>query len=435
MTRYWKWLALGMKVKRWVALVIAGLVIMLVGLVLVTSEGPWRPLLQTVVEQVETLTLGVIPNWAVGTLAVIAGVTVIVFGLRRMNQSLVGVLLPDRVDSLVDIVHAQRTLSRGPRIVAIGGGTGLSTLLRGLKQVTSNLTAVVTVSDDGGSSGRLREIFGMPAPGDLTDCLVALSDSEPAMARVMEYRLKRGDGLAGHSFGNLFVTTLTEMSGDFAAAVRTLNTILAIRGRVLPATAESVRLVGLKADGREICGETAIRTSPGRTRRIRLEPSDVRTVPEVLRALREAELIALGPGSLFTSVIPTLLVHEIREAIRASTAPVVYISNLATESGETDGMTGYDHYRAVVEHLGFPRVGVVLVNSSPFPAAMVDAYAAENAEPLIFDAERLRLEGVTLLAYPLLDASQPQARHDTGRVAQVLVSLATGRAELRRAWR
>jgi len=435
LNRYLKWLAPGMRVKRWVAVVIAGLGILLVGFVLITTDGQWRPLLQTIDQYTEYVTLGVIPNWVVGFLAVIVGVTVIIYGLRRMNQSLVGVFLPDRVDRLVDIVHAQRTLSRGPRIVAIGGGTGLSTLLRGLKQVTSNLTAVVTVSDDGGSSGRLREIFGMPAPGDLTDCLIALSDSEPAMARVLEYRLKRGDGLAGHSFGNLFVTTLTEMSGDFAAAVRTLNTVLAIRGRVLPATGESVRLVGLKADGREIHGETAIRASPGRVRRIRLEPSDVRTVPEVLRALREAELIVLGPGSLFTSVLPTLLVLEVREAIRASTAPVVYIGNLATESGETDGMTTYDHYRAIVEHLGFPRIGVVLVNATPFPAAMVDAYAAENAEPLTIDAERLRLEGVALLAYPLLDASQLQARHDTGRVAQVLVSLATGRAAHRLVWR
>ena len=431
MNRYLKWLAPGMRVKRWLAVVVVGLAIMLVGLLQISSEGLWWPLLRAVVRYTEGLTLGAIPNWVVGAVVALLGVAIIVFGLRRMNRSLVAVFLPDRVDSLVDIVHAKRTLSRGPRIVAIGGGTGLSTVLRGLKQVTSNLTAVVTVSDDGGSSGRLREIFDMPAPGDLTDCLIALSDSEPAMARVLEYRLKRGDGLAGHSFGNLFVTTLTEMSGDFAAAVRTLNTVLAIRGRVLPATGASVRLVATKADGREIHGETAIRAGPGRVHRLRLEPAEVRTVPEVLRAIREAELIVLGPGSLYTSVIPTLLVPEVREAIRTSTAPVVYIGNLATESGETDGMSTYDHYRAIIEHLGFPRVGYVLVNSVPFPPTMVDAYAAENAEQVALDAERLRLQGVTILPYPLLDTGQLQARHDTGRVAQVLAGLASGRADVR----
>src|SRR5690554_3902621 len=240
--------------------------------------------------------------------------------------------------------NTNRTVvTNGPRIVTIGGGTGLGTILRGLKKTTDNLTAIVTVADDGGSSGRLRAEFGILPPGDIRNCLIAMADLEPLMEKLMQYRFNGGTGLSGHSFGNLFITAMTGITGDFEKAIEASSQVLAVRGRVYPATLANVQLHAELSDGRKVTGESTIGKSDCSIRRVYMEPSTAEALPEAIKAIEEADVVILGPGSLYTSVIPPLLVRGIREALQNTKAPKVYICNVMTQPGETTGFTASDH--------------------------------------------------------------------------------------------
>ena len=319
------------------------------------------------------------------------------------------------------------------RVVALGGGTGLSTLLRGLKLVTSEITAVVTVSDDGGSSGRLREDMGVLPPGDVRNCLVALADDESLMGALFNYRFSSGD-LAGHSFGNLFLAALADVTGDFDRAIRECSRILAIRGTVLPSTIDDVHLHAELSDGRRLVGESCIGRSAGSVDRVWLEPPGSRALPLALERIAEADVVVLGPGSLFTSVVPNLLVDEIREAVVAATAPVVYVANVMTQPGETVGFGALEHLDALLRQAGPGLVDAMLVNATSAAADVCARYAEEGAEPVVWDRGEVSYRGVRILPADLLEAGS-RARHDPVRLARAVLGLIPERLEARGATR
>ncbi len=329
-----------------------------------------------------------------------------------------------------------RHLARGPRIVVIGGGTGLSTLLRGVKEHTSNVTAVVTVADDGGSSGRLRKEMGVLPPGDIRNCLVALADAEPLMARLFQYRFPEGDptGLGGHTFGNLFIATMSAITGDFEEAVKESSRVLAVRGRVLPSTLDDVVLVAECQGGRIVEGESSIGKCGAPIKAVSLRPKDAKALPEAVDAICEADAIVLGPGSLFTSVMPNLLVSGITAAIKASDALKVYVCNVMTQPGETDGFTAADHVRAVLDHVGRGVMDCVLVNTGEVPPKLAERYRQEGAYPVAVDSEEIEALGVSVTEGDLVSDAN-YARHDPGRLAQAIMGLMTTARSARRARR
>lgn len=318
------------------------------------------------------------------------------------------------------------------RVVAIGGGTGLSALLRGLKQCVApspavasadpirDLVAVVTVTDDGGSSGRLRREYGVLPPGDIRNCMVALSQDEALLGRLFQYRFASGNGLKGHSFGNLFLAALSHVTGDFMRAVRVSGEVLAIRGRIFPSTNQLVSLEAVLENGRRVAGESRISRARTPIRRVRLVPRRVKPLPEVLQAIARADLILMGPGSLYTSVIPNLLVSGVAEAIRESRATRVYVSNLMTQPGETVGYTAADHVRAILEHGGQGLVDSVILNNGQFTPKVARRYRAQGSYPVSADVTQLERMGLRCVVGNLLE-QHGKVRHNGRRLARLLL--------------
>ena len=314
----------------------------------------------------------------------------------------------------------------GPRIVVIGGGHGQSTLLRGLKLYSKNLTAIVAVTDDGGGSGILRRDLGMLPPGDIRNCMEALASAEPIMTRLMSYRFTEGS-LAGQSFGNLLLAALNGIMPSFDQAVAGLSQVLAITGRVLPVTNANLRLEAEFENGHMIQGESSIcqmkRQEGCRIRRVRLHPDRAKALPEAVEAIRQADLIVLAPGSLYTSIIPNLLVDGIVDAIRRSRALKVYVCNVMTQDGETEGYTVSDHIRALFKHSCPGLFDLCLTNSSPIPPAVVQRYALEGAEPIFCDREAVEALGVEIISRPVATVENGLVRHNPGHLAWELVQL------------
>jgi len=338
-----------------------------------------------------------------------------------------------------DFAQATRVV----RVVAMGGGTGLSTLLKGLKRyvkppgeiaaaagaiMISELSAVVTVTDDGGSSGRLRREFNMLPPGDIRNCIVALSEDEALLSRLFQYRFSSGKGLQGHNFGNLFVAALTAVTGDFAEAVKLSSEVLATRGHIYPATTANVVLEALLADGSRVQGETRITASTGRIVDLHMVPADPEPLPQALEAIARADLITMGPGSLFTSLIPNMLVHGVPEAIARSRAVKVFVCNLMTQSNESLGLSAADHIRAIYKHTAGNRIfDYALLNFTPASEALKAKYALEGAAQIVNDLEEVEQLGVRPVEGDYLDETSDVARHATDRVARDLLALAAGR--------
>src|SRR3990172_541029 len=299
-----KWFYPGMHIKRWLVLMIIGVAVMTFGLAYILREAYVSGF--AFPGFMYWLTLQFIPRYIRGAMFMVGAGGLIMFSIWKLNQSILSVLVPDRQnsESLVNVIYNQRFLRRGPKIVAIGGGTGLSTLLRGLKEYTGNLTAVVTVADDGGSSGRLRQELGLPPPGDLRNCIVALADVEPLMTRLFQYRFNEGSGLEGHSFGNLFIAAMTGVTGNFEDAVRETSRVLAVRGQILPSTLANVTLSAVTHDDEAIHGESQITERGARIKQVFIHPENAQANPDAIRAILEADMIIVGPGSLFTSVLP-----------------------------------------------------------------------------------------------------------------------------------
>ncbi len=414
-----KWLYVGLHVKRWLFLLLVGVVFMGLGFAYLLREVYVS---YTFPEWVGTATLQFLPRWARGLLFITIASTLSVLAVWRLNRSMISAVLPlDQQDQVVDLIYQARTQQRGPRIVAIGGGTGLSNLLRGLKQYTSNLTAIVTVADDGGSSGVLRRDMGVIPPGDIRNCIAALADSEPLVTDLFQYRFDEsaGEHLGGHSFGNLFIVAMARVTGSMEEAIRETSRVLRVRGKIVPSTLSDVVLSARMDDGTVIRGESSIGHLGRRVEELSVEPSNVPVNAEAVAALREADLVVIGPGSLYTSILPNLLVRGLAEALLASPGYKVFISNVATEHGETDGMTAADHYQSLKRHLqGREFADAVLANSNlpgePFPSEW-----RSEPVPAPGDADygRARLVLADLVNHEV------RYRHDTERLASHVMRL------------
>ena len=327
-----------------------------------------------------------------------------------------------------------KMLQQGPKIVVIGGGTGLSVLLKGLKEYSSNLTAVVSVGDDGGSSGRIREEFGMVPVGDIRNCIVALSDQEDLMEDIFDYRFSAGEGLDGHSLGNLLLVAMSYLKGSFQDAVSDINQVLRIRGQVLPVSDEPITLMAYLDDGTELVGETTVSSAEKPIRRLIIAPETAQPLPEVIRAIREADAIILGPGSLYTSIIPNLLVEGVVEAIQASEAMKFYICNVMTQAGETDNFSAEDHLFALIEHSQKDIIDYIVVNDHDIiDQEILARYAEEGAAPVGYHKDKLEKFGVQVIEANLLNEEQV-LRHDSCRLAAVLVEEIIRKTPLRQQW-
>jgi uncharacterized cofD-like protein len=430
-----RWLTPGIGIKRWMLLVFVGLLFLALAFAYALRQATRDLERGSLSANVfDLLTLGFLPPLV--RLVVVAAIG---FGCVAVGSVMVirAFMNPFRSEPgrqpLVEVIYQKRFLSRGPRIVAIGGGTGLSTLLRGLKEHTSNLTAVVTVADDGGSSGVLRTELGIPPVGDIRNCIAALADSETMMDRVLQYRFPDdgsgadGPGLGGHAVGNLLIAAMTAVEdGDFEEGVRRINRILAVRGQVVPVSATPLTLHARLTDGRVVDGQSAIMRTPG-IDRVWLSPGDVAPSTDALEAIADAELIVLGPGSLYTSLLPSLLIPAIRDAVVAAPAPRVYVCNVATQAGETAGFDLAAHLEALVGHVGPGIVDVVLANTY-FDAKIPADWTAEPVglrwPPAVEPVPRLVLEHV-------VDPANAH-HHDPDRLATALIAILEREARLRR---
>jgi uncharacterized cofD-like protein len=410
-----RWLEPGLGVKRWLIALVLGTAMVGLGLAIVLLDAyrayPDSPILAI-------LSLRALPRITRALLLGSAGIALMVLSIFRLNTALLAPYVqPGR--SLVDAVARYRRLGRGPKIVAIGGGTGLSTLLRGLKKRTGNLTAIVSVADDGGSSGRLRQALGLPPPGDIRACLAALSEDEDLLTQLFQYRFRQGEELLGHSFGNLFIAALTSVTGSFEEGVSEAGRVLGIAGQVLPATSANIGLIADKAlaiagEAVRIEGESRIPAIPGRIRRVQLEPVDPPAYPAAIQAVLSADMIVIGPGSLYTSILPNLLVPRLAEAIEASRAFKVYVCNIATQEGETDHLNCCQHLEAIEAHTERNLVDMIVANDNLISPP---SNGIELVEPGL--DEQI---SVPIYTTDLIDPHMP-SRHDSDKLAETLIAL------------
>lgn len=311
---------------------------------------------------------------------------------------------------------------RLPKIVVIGGGTGLSVMLRGLKEKPLDITAIVTVADDGGSSGILRTEMHMPPPGDIRNVLTALADVEPLMSLLLEYRFKTGTGLAGHSLGNLILAAMNDITGDFVTAIGELSRVFAVRGRILPASNHEIVLKAVMDNGNTVVGESKIPKAEGTIERVFIEPADVQALPEAIDAIREADAILVGPGSLFTSILPNLLVPQISQSIMDSNAVKIFICNVMTQPGETDNFTVGDHLRAIHNHVGHHLFDYVIVNNSEIHPQVQNRYAEKGAKAVHLDLDEVTKRGYKVIADKLV-LFQTYLRHDAEKLSEHIYQL------------
>ena len=464
-----KWLYPGLRLKRWIAVGFCGLSLFLVGQgIIADAHGDTDTLAVRVAKWiVQHSHLGLRPG-VMGVILTCAGGFLCLFALGKLVASLTSALDPDmRPGGLVDVIYSQRKLSQGRRIVVIGGGTGLSTMLRGLKKYSSNITAIVTVADDGGSSGKLQKQLNILPPGDIRNCLVALADDETQMTELFQYRFRNsvqpesaiganrhilhasavetihansdgaesappkprpntegyGEGLRDHAFGNLLIAAMTAINnGDFEKAIRETSRVLNVRGRVLPSTVEHVKLRGEMEDGSFLEGETTIANSPLRIRRIYMVPEHPCPVEEVPEAIRSADVIVLGPGSIFTSIIPNLLVQDVSEVLERSRAKRIYVCNVMTQPGETDNFSAYDHVRTLENHAGRRVFDYVLVNTGRPSQDLLEKYRKTGSVLVEPDLDRIRAAGYRAIAGNFIDQSDV-VRHDAKLLAEAIMDL------------
>lgn len=412
-----KWLYPGMHIKRWLVLLLFGIALMGLGIAYLLREAY---LSYTFPGMFYYLTLQFIPRWGRGLLFVSLSLSTVGIAIYKLNESLLFAFVrPDRERNMVEAIYNKRILGRGPKVVAIGGGTGLSNLLRGLKAYTSNLTAIVTVADDGGSTGRLRQEFGVIAPGDIRQCISALAEAEPLMSRLFQYRFKEGTGLEGHSFGNLFIVAMAEVTGNFETAIHETSQILAVRGTILPSTLEDVTLSARTTTDELVHGEHNISEAGGRIRELYLNPPWAEAHPDSVRAILDADLVVIGPGSLYTSVLPNLLVNGIKKALQATTATKIFVCNVATQQGETDGFSVLDHVDVIERHLGKGVLNAVVANNN-----IVDGLPeAWHSNPVGLRTNGQAMRPGLRIEEADVVAEENRYRHDPAKLAATLMRL------------
>ena len=425
LARFWqtlrelpRWLRPGLGIRRWFALVMFGITLLGLGFAVILIDvyrtDSTNPIFILILSYAS---LRFIPRiWRAVVFGGL-GIGLVLYGILQLNRSLLRPFIRPGSD-VFDQLRNFRRRERGPRIVTIGGGHGLATLLRGLKAHTGNLTAVVTVADDGGSSGRLRESFGILPPGDIRNCLAALSNDEAMLTQLFQYRFSGSPDLEGHSFGNLFITALADITGSFEEAVVESGRVLSVNGRVLPSTLHDVKLVAsmeLPNFTHEVRveGESKIPEMAGKVRRVWLEPDNASAFPPVIQALLNADVIVVGPGSLYTSILPNLLVRDLLAAVDASRAVKIYVCNIATQPGETDSFTCYDHVRALESHVGGDLFDVILCN---------DDYEGDIGASQWVRADEKTLSDSRAYTANLVDNAHPW-RHDSTKLAQVIMNI------------
>lgn len=410
------WLLPGLQVKRWFGLIILGTIISLLGLCVIFDMRP----VYFAIGILKYIAVSVNPE-VLGIILLIAGAYVFLKGWKNTNYSILDLSEERDRHALLESLYKRRKLNYGPKIVAVGGGTGLSTMLKGIKKLTNNITAVVTVGDDGGSSGRLRHEMGVLPPGDIRNCIAALADDEDLVTKLFQYRFKTGEGLEGHSFGNLFLTALCSITGNMVRAVQESSKVLSIRGRVLPSTLDDMKLAAELEDGSVVRGESSIPETGKRIKRLFTEPANCKALPDVIQAIKEADLIILGPGSLYTSVIPNLLIKEISAAISKSQAKKIYVCNIMTQPGETTGYTVSQHIQAILDHAGCPdMMEAVLVNNS-LPDDLSPDYEKANSFPVVVDTDAIKAKNINVICTRLYEENeQKYVRHSPSRLARAI---------------
>ena len=412
------WLLPGLSIKRWVGIGLAGFICIFIGIMLVLNMQP----VTFVIDMMREVALH-FPNHISGPIMLLLGFALFFFGVQKAYGTMhYAIQHEGRNADILDALFRHNKLGHGPRVVAIGGGTGLSTMLRGIKQYTSNITAIVTVGDDGGSSGRLRLEHSIIPPGDIRNCIAALADEEELITELFQYRFKTGSGLEGHSFGNLFLTAMCQITGDMFSAIKESSKVLNIAGRVLPSTLDNIKLVAHMADGSVVEGESNIPEAHGKIDRLSCIPDNPKTLPEVLEAIQHAELIILGPGSLYTSVLPNLLIDEIASALSKSKAPKLYVANIMTQPGETDGYSVGDHVKALLDHCPYPNIVNGVIVNNWLPEALLERYSAYNCYPVPLDKERVEAMGVAVVEKLLVDESEQKAvRHNPLQLGRAII--------------
>ncbi|MCA1021340.1 uridine diphosphate-N-acetylglucosamine-binding protein YvcK [Halobacillus litoralis] len=310
-----------------------------------------------------------------------------------------------------------------PRVVVIGGGTGMPVLLRGLKKLPVDLSAIVTVADDGGSSGRLRTEMAIPAPGDIRNVVAALSDAEPMLLDLFQHRFSNGNGLSGHSMGNLLLAAMASMTGDFYKGIKEISRVLNVRGNIYPIANHSMNLHAEMEDGTIVTGESSIPKQGKKIKRVFVSPTPVQPLPEAVDAIQSADLIVIAPGSLYTSILPNIIIPEIGHALKETKAKVTYICNVMTQEGETSGYSAGDHIQALVDHIGRDVVQSVIVHNRPIDQQVRKKYAEENAEPVVYDIDRIKSMGVQVIEEDIIDHDKVMLRHDTAKLARLLHSM------------
>jgi uncharacterized cofD-like protein len=403
-----KWLYPGIRIKRWILLGALGIGVVIFGTTRFINET-------------------LLPLKILDIVLIVLGIATIIAGVRSMIHSFLSIFLPYEGEELVDIVYKKRHLERGPKIVAIGGGHGLATLLMGLKEYTTNLWAVVTVADSGGSTGRLREEFDVLAPGDIRNCIVALADAPSLMGDLFQFRFEADSELKGHNFGNLFITAMTQLTGDFKKAVEESSRVLAIRGKVLPSTLNKVNLVAEYKDGSRVEGEAKIPEKEVPIKRVYLKPTpteqhqDIQPTLEAIEVIRNAEVIVIGPGSLFTSILPNLVIKEITQAIIESSALKFYVCNVMTQHGETDNYRASDHLKALLHHTHPKIVDYCILNNKVPEETMLAKYRREHAFPTAADSADIRRMGYKAIAGNIIHTTD-FVRHDSRKLARVIIN-------------
>ena len=410
------WLLPGLEVKRWFALIFLGSVMIVLGFMVLANV---RPIYLTL-ELIRKAAL-ILPSNVLAAVFILVGSIIFFKGWQKTTLSIMDMNSAKGNSNLLERLYRRRKLNRGAKVVAIGGGTGLSMLLRGVKRYTSNVTAIVTVGDDGGSSGRLREEMGILPPGDIRNCIAALGDDEDLITEHFQYRFKTGEGLEGHSFGNLFLTALCAITGNMVKAIKESASVLNIRGVVLPATLDDMKLGAEFEDGRVVHGESSIPEAHGQIKRLFTEPENCKALPEAIDAIADADLIILGPGSLYTSVIPNLLVNGIVDALQKAKAKKIYVCNIMTQPGETTDYTVASHINALFKHAGGKKiVDAVLVNNS-LPDNISEGYAQAGSIPVRLDMENINPIGVEIVSQKLIQENKEGlVRHSSNRVARAI---------------
>lgn len=424
-----QWLYPGLAVKRWMLLFSLGLLFFVFGATLILNYKIFGILEEELLRFAFYITGSYSYTFlaVLGTFLILAGSWIMISAVRRLVRRFLELVAPDQQE-VSKALLSRMELSRGMKVVAIGGGHGLSMLLRGMKRKTSNISAIVTVADDGGSSGRLRQEMGIIAPGDLRNCLVALADKSSVLEQLFQYRFNDAGELEGHSLGNLFLAALIKEFGSVQNALEAASKVLNIRGQVMPSTAERVRLIAKMSDGETVEGESEISAyveqQKGKVKILQMAtiPKDPIAVGDALEAIKEADLITLGPGSLYTSILPNLLVPEILEAIRESNTPVMYICNVMTQPGETDNYSVSDHIQALIDHVGEGIISYALVNHGMPRKDVLKKYAEVGAHPVEIDREKVENLGVTLIEQDLL-GEERGAVHDTDVLANEIVQI------------